>query len=57
MPTYDVLWEKGTKHDLKSLGRQAAEHVREAVETKLCTIPGRESSYRGTSTLLYGVIE
>ena len=35
MPVYSALWEKGTKHDLKSLGRKAAELVREAVETKL----------------------
>lgn len=29
MPVYAVLWEKGAKHDLKSLGRKAAEHIRE----------------------------
>jgi len=39
MPTYAVLWEKGTKHDFKSLGRQAAEQIRAAVETKLVHDP------------------
>jgi hypothetical protein len=28
MHTYTLLWEKGTKHDLKSLGRQAADKIR-----------------------------
>jgi mRNA interferase RelE/StbE len=47
MPVYTVLWEKGTKHDLKSLGRKAAEHIREMVETKLVHDPRQGKQLQG----------
>ena len=47
MPTYAVLWEKGTKHDFKSLGRQAAEQIRAAVETKLVHDPRQGKQLQG----------
>jgi hypothetical protein len=47
MPVYAVLWEKGTKHDLKSLGRKAAEHIREMVETKLVHDPRQGKQLQG----------
>lgn len=47
MPEYVVLWEKGTKHDLKSLGRKAAEHIRETVEIKLAKDPRQGKQLQG----------
>jgi len=47
MPPYKVLWEKGTKHDLKSLGRKAAEQIREVVETKLVNDPRQGKQLQG----------
>ena len=45
--TYTLLWEKGTKHDLKSLGRQAAEKIRKVVETKLALDPRQGKLLQG----------
>jgi mRNA interferase RelE/StbE len=39
MPVYTILWEKGTKHELKAVGRTAAEHIRETVKSKLAPDP------------------
>ena len=47
MATYTLLWEKGTKHDLKSLGRQAAEKIRNTVESKLLSDPRQGKLLQG----------
>lgn len=47
MQDYTVLWEKSVKHDLKSLGRKAAEHIREAVEAKLVQDPRQGKQLQG----------
>ena len=57
MEDYTVLWEKSVKHDLKSVGRKAAEHIRETVETTLVHDPRQGKQLQGTSSLLSGVIE
>ena len=50
MPTFTILWEKGTKHDLKNLGRQAAERIRETVEKKLANDPRQGKQLQGDFT-------
>jgi len=47
MEDYTVLWEKSVKHDLKSVGRKAAEHIRETVETKLVHDPRQGKQLQG----------
>jgi ABC-type Fe3+-siderophore transport system permease subunit len=57
MPAYTVLWEKGTKLDLKTLGRKAAEQSGKQSKQNWCMILVRVSSCKGISSLLSGVIE
>jgi mRNA interferase RelE/StbE len=47
MPTFTILWEKGTKHDRKNLGRLAAGQIREAVEKKLVLYPRQGKQLQG----------
>ena len=47
MQDYTVLWEKSVKHDLKSVGRKAAEHIRETVETTLAHDPRQGKQLQG----------
>ena len=47
MQDYTVLWEKSVKHDLKSLGRKVAEHIRETVEAKLVHDPHQGKQLQG----------